>query len=142
MVASSKAHRLKPDAIDIRVEVDPVQWFLNERDDTRSSFYLEDAATEFHVQGLELDWACVAWDGDLRFTGSGWSCHHFRGDRWCKSESSKTNVTCATLTESCLLGLDREWWSMYRLEIQLIQLGRRGSTIQRMTTLLSSEFRS
>ena len=84
MVASSKAHRLKPDAIDIRVAVNPVHWFLNEKEDTRASYYLEDAATEFHVQGLELDWACVAWDGDLRFTDAGWSCHHFRGDRWCK----------------------------------------------------------
>lgn len=84
LVASSKAHRLKPQAIDVRVEVDPVHWFLNDRYDTRSSFYLEDAATEFQVQGLELDWACVAWDGDLRFLGNGWGHHHFRGDRWCK----------------------------------------------------------
>jgi hypothetical protein len=84
LIASSKAHRLKPDAIDIRVDVDPVHWFLNSRTDTRSSFYLEDAATEFQVQGLELDWACVAWDGDLRFGESGWQHHYFRGDRWCK----------------------------------------------------------
>ena len=83
MVASSKAQRLKPHAIDIRVNVDPVHWFLNGRDDTRSSCYLEDAATEFQVQGLELDWACVTWDGDFRFAGAGWSCHDFRGDRWC-----------------------------------------------------------
>jgi hypothetical protein len=83
LVASSKAQRLKPDAIDIRVEVDRVHWFLNDKDDTRSSYYLEDAATEFQVQGLELDWACVAWDGDLRFADCGWSCHHFRGKRWC-----------------------------------------------------------
>jgi hypothetical protein len=83
LVASSKAQRLKPHAIDIRVNVDPVQWFLNDRDDTRSSFYLEDAATEFQVQGLELDWTCVTWDGDLRFTGSAWSHHDFRGSRWC-----------------------------------------------------------
>lgn len=83
LVASSKAMRLKPHAIDIRVDVDPVKWFLNERDDTRSSFYLEDAATEFQVQGLELDWTCVTWDGDLRFTGVGWSHHDFRGSRWC-----------------------------------------------------------
>ena len=82
LVASSKAQRLKPHAIDIRVDVDPVHWFLNERDDTRSSYYLEDAATEFQVQGLELDWACVTWDGDLRFTGSGWSFHDFRGTSW------------------------------------------------------------
>jgi hypothetical protein len=84
LVASSKAHRLKPDAIDIRVDVNPVHWFLNDREDTRSSYYLEDAATEFQVQGLELDWACVAWDGDLRFSDGGWNFHSFRGDRWCK----------------------------------------------------------
>jgi hypothetical protein len=82
LVASSKAQRLKPHAIDIRVDVDPVHWFLNDKDDTRSSYYLEDAATEFQVQGLELDWACVTWDGDLRFDGSCWSFHDFRGDRW------------------------------------------------------------
>lgn len=82
LVASSKAQRLKPHAIDIRVNVDPVHWFLNEKEDTRSSYYLEDAATEFQVQGLELDWVCVTWDGDLRFTGDGWSFHDFRGDRW------------------------------------------------------------
>ncbi len=92
LVASSKAQRLKPHAIDIRVNVDPVQWFLNDRDDTRSSFYLEDAATEFQVQGLELDWTCVTWDGDLRFSGSSWSHHDFRGSRWCnvsKPENKK-----------------------------------------------------
>lgn len=82
LVASSKAQRLKPHAIDIRVNVDPVHWFLNGREDTRSSYYLEDAATEFQVQGLEVDWACVTWDGDLRFNESGWSYHDFRGDRW------------------------------------------------------------
>lgn len=88
LVASSKAQRLKPHAIDIRVNVDPVLWFLNGRDDTRSSFYLEDAATEFQVQGLELDWACVTWDGDLRFNGSGWNYHDFRGDRWCNIQNA------------------------------------------------------
>jgi hypothetical protein len=82
MVASSKAQRLKPHAIDIRVDIDPIHWFLNAKEDTRSSYYLEDAATEFQVQGLELDWTCVTWDGDLRFNDSEWSYHDFRGDRW------------------------------------------------------------
>ncbi|HZT73216.1 MAG TPA: DUF2075 domain-containing protein [Terriglobales bacterium] len=82
MLASSRAQRLKPHAIDVRVEVNPIHWFLNGRHDTRSSYYLEDAATEFQVQGLELDWACVTWDGDLRFDGEGWSHHNFRGSRW------------------------------------------------------------
>jgi hypothetical protein len=90
MVASSKAHRLKPDAIDIRVDVNPIHWFLNEKDDTRSSFFLEDAATEFQVQGLELDWVCVAWDGDLRFTDAGWTHHYFRGDRWCNIANTES----------------------------------------------------
>lgn len=89
LVASSKAQRLKPHAIDIRVNVDPVQWFLCDRDDTRSSYFLEDAATEFRVQGLELDWTCVTWDGDLRFTGAGWSFHSFRGSRWCAIHNSE-----------------------------------------------------
>lgn len=82
LMASSKAQRLKPYAVDIRVDVDPVHWFLNDRDDTRSSFFLEDAATEFQVQGLELDWTCVTWDGDLRYQDGGWSFHDFRGSRW------------------------------------------------------------
>lgn len=84
LVASSKAQRLKPHAIDIRVPVNPVHYFLNSRYDTRSSYYLEDAATEFQVQGLELDWVCVTWDADLRPNRTGWSYHDFRGDRWTK----------------------------------------------------------
>lgn len=92
LVASSRAQRLKPHAIDVRVEVNPVHWFLNEKEDTRSSYYLEDAATEFQVQGLELDWACVTWDGDLRFNGSGWTFHDFRGDRWQNVHSPDNRV--------------------------------------------------
>jgi hypothetical protein len=83
LVASSKAMRLKPHAIDIRVEANPVHYFLNDQEDPRSSYYLEEAATEFQVQGLELDWACVAWCADFRFNGSAWNYHDFRGSRWC-----------------------------------------------------------
>jgi len=68
--------------VDVRIEVDPVHWFLNDRDDTRSSFYLEDAATEFQVQGLELDWVCVAWDADFRFATQDWTYHSFVSNRW------------------------------------------------------------
>ncbi len=82
LIASSRAQRLKPHAIDVRVKSNPVHWFLNDRDDTRSSYYLEDVATEFKVQGLELDWACVTWDGDFRYKGSGWNYHEFRGAKW------------------------------------------------------------
>ena len=82
IVVSSQAQRLKPHAIDVRVKTDPVRWFLDGKEDVRSSYYLEDVATEFQVQGLELDWACVVWDGDLRFNDKGWSHHEFKGSRW------------------------------------------------------------
>jgi len=82
MLASSKAMRLKPYAIDVRSEVDPVHWFLDDRDDIRSSYYLEDCATEFQVQGLELDWTIVNWDADLRCADIDWTYHDFRGKRW------------------------------------------------------------
>jgi hypothetical protein len=82
LVASSRAERLKPHAIDVRTVIDPVHWFLDDRDDTRSSFYLEDAATEFQVQGLELDWVCVTWDADLRMHKQQWVHRKFHGSRW------------------------------------------------------------
>lgn len=84
LVASSSAKRLKPHAIDVRVEVNPIHWFLNDASDTRSSFYLEDPATEFQIQGLELDWICMTWDADLRRNGEGWSFNEFRVDGWRK----------------------------------------------------------
>lgn len=74
--------RLKPHSIDVRVPINPVHWFLAEQTDPRSSYFLEDAATEFQVQGLELDWVCVNWDADLRKSANGWSYHDYRGDRW------------------------------------------------------------
>jgi hypothetical protein len=82
LVASSGGQRLKPHAIDVRVEINPIHWFLNNSEDTRSSFYLEDAATEFQIQGLELDWVCMTWDADLRFTPSDWNYHSFVGTKW------------------------------------------------------------
>lgn len=82
IVVSSQAQRLKPHAIDVRSPVDPVKWFLKERDDVRSSYYLEDVATEFHVQGLELDWVGVVWDADFRHEKGRWQHHSFVGDRW------------------------------------------------------------
>lgn len=82
IVVSSQAERLKPHAVDVRSPVNPVHWFLNGKDDVRSSYYLEDVATEFHVQGLELDWACVVWDADFRRSRGGWDSWSFRGNRW------------------------------------------------------------
>ena len=82
IVVSSQAERLKPYAIDVRSPVNPVKWFLDGKDDVRSSYYLEDVATEFHVQGLELDWVCVSWDGDFRYDKDRWQHFSFRGTKW------------------------------------------------------------
>jgi len=82
IVVSSSAQRLKPHAIDVRASIDPIHWFLHGKEDVRSSYYLEDVATEFQVQGLELDWTCVVWDGDLRLSREGWEYFDFAGDRW------------------------------------------------------------
>lgn len=82
IVASSQAERLKPLALNVKYTIDPRLWFLNGPEDTRSSFYLEDVATEFDVQGLELDWACVTWDADFRYSPDGWEHRSFVGDHW------------------------------------------------------------
>lgn len=82
IVVSSQAERLKPHAIDVRSPMDPIHWFLDGKEDVRSSYYLESVATEFDIQGLELDWVCVTWDADFRITENGWEFRSFVGDRW------------------------------------------------------------
>ncbi|MCG2793907.1 MAG: DUF2075 domain-containing protein [Weeksellaceae bacterium] len=82
LVVSSQAYRLKPLAIDVKTQINHVNWFLDGKDDIRSSYFLEDVATEFQVQGLELDWACVIWDGDFRFLNGEWKSHSFVGSKW------------------------------------------------------------
>lgn len=83
IVVSSQAQRLKPHAIDVKSPIDPIHWFLDGKEDVRSSFYLEDVATEFHVQGLELDWACVTWDADFRYAQNNeWGTFSFVGYKW------------------------------------------------------------
>jgi DUF2075 family protein len=82
MIVSSQAERLKPHAIFVKSTTDPIHWFLDEKDDVRSSYYLEDVATEFDIQGLELDWSCVVWDADFRFAKNAWEHRSFVGSKW------------------------------------------------------------
>jgi hypothetical protein len=82
LLASSNAARLKPHGIFIKAKIEPAKWFLASPDDVRSSDMLEDAATEFDVQGLELDWACLCWDANFRHGANGWEVHRFKGSRW------------------------------------------------------------
>ena len=92
IVVSSSAERLRPHAIHVKAEMDPVHWFLASKEDVRSSYYLEDVATEFSIQGLELDWACVTWDADFRYGKEGWSHFSFCGENWkrVRKEERKT----------------------------------------------------
>jgi hypothetical protein len=82
LVASSGAQRLRPEGIHIKAAIEPVNWFLNGKADVRSSYYLEDVASEFDVQGLELDWVGVCWDGDFHHRGGAWISQAFKGTRW------------------------------------------------------------
>ena len=87
LLASSKAERLKAIGINVRYQPDFVHWFLEDDSDIRSSNCLEDTLTEFKVQGLEIDWACVTWDADLRLSKDGMSWQHFQlrsGTQWQK----------------------------------------------------------
>ena len=125
--------RLKPHAIDIRVSVDPVHYFLNDRADTRSSYYLEDTATEFQVQGLELDWVCVAWCGDFRFNGSGWDYHDFRGNRWCNIANADNRVYLRTRIASCSHARDKVWLYLFRRATAPIRRARQHFMIRRLS---------
>ncbi len=82
IVVSSQAERLKPHAIDVKSPMDPIHWFLDDKEDVRLSYYLEDVATEFHIQGLELDWVCITWDADFCYSKKGWEHWSFCGYRW------------------------------------------------------------
>jgi hypothetical protein len=82
LLASSNALRLKPEGVFVKAAIDECNWFLNSREDIRSSTMLEDVATEFQVQGLELDWACLCWDLDLTRGHGGWVARSFAGTRW------------------------------------------------------------
>lgn len=91
LLASSGALRLKPVGIFVKNELSAPNYFLNNKDNVRSSYYLEDCATEFDVQGLELDWSIVAWDADFRYNGTEWTYNRFNGSKWNKvnNESNK-----------------------------------------------------
>lgn len=83
LIASSGAHRLRPQGIWVKNKISSApNWFLNDTSDVRSSNHLEEVATEFDIQGLELDWTLVAWDADLRFQGSSFGYYHFSGSKW------------------------------------------------------------
>lgn len=95
LVASSGASRLKPEGINVHAEIGAPTWFLNPRSDVRSSYYLEDPATEFDIQGLELDWIGVCWDADFYRIGNRWSYRDFQGSKWKNVNDEKRRIYLA-----------------------------------------------
>ena len=92
VLVSKTAARFKPLAVDVLGQGDEnaVHWFLMDKTDIRSSNYLEDAATEIQVQGLELDYTCVLWDADLRCENGSWRYFNFNGRTAWREESGQT----------------------------------------------------
>lgn len=97
--ASSNAARLRPEGIYYakdRSSITPENWFLNGKDDLRSSYFLEVVASEFETQGLELDYAIVGWDADYRIENGKFECYAMSNRKvppnWSrvKSDNNKT----------------------------------------------------
>ncbi|HZW13773.1 MAG TPA: DUF2075 domain-containing protein [Noviherbaspirillum sp.] len=82
VIASSGGSRLKPEGIFVKNKISAADWFLNEPDDVRSCHFLEDVATEFDIQGLELDWCLIGWDADYRYSGGAFEHWRFTGASW------------------------------------------------------------
>ena len=82
LTASSGAKRLRKYGIWVQNKIEATNWFLNGKNDVRSSFHLEETATEFDIQGLELDWTIVCWDADLRFENGDFKHLKFVGTNW------------------------------------------------------------
>ena len=85
ILVSKVAARFKPQAVNVLAQgdVNAVHWFLEDKTDVRSSNYLEEAATEIQVQGLELDYACILWDADMRCDDNEWHFYKFNGkNKW------------------------------------------------------------
>ncbi|MCR5566468.1 MAG: DUF2075 domain-containing protein [Clostridiales bacterium] len=92
VLVTKEAARFKPLAVHILPSGDEnaIHWFLEDKTDTRSSNYLEDAATEIQVQGLELDYTCVLWDADMRYDHGKWRYYSFNGSTEWKEQKGNS----------------------------------------------------
>jgi DUF2075 family protein len=93
ILVTKVAARFKPQAVNVLAQGDEnaIHWFLEDKSDIRSSNYLEEAATEIQVQGLELDYACVLWDADMRFCDNEWTFYKFNGKNKWNPENNAEN---------------------------------------------------
>lgn len=93
ILISKVSARFKPLAVHVlpQSEDNAVHWFLEDKTDVRSSNYLEEAATEIQVQGLEVDFACILWDADLQYENGRWTYWKFNGkDQWIPENNVET----------------------------------------------------
>lgn len=84
LIASSQAKRLRSEGIYVECKCKPEKWFLEGKHDIKSSYFLEEVATEFDIQGLEIDYAIIGWDADYRYENGKFECYKLNGSKWQK----------------------------------------------------------
>lgn len=82
LIASSQAKRLRAEGIWVECKCKPEKWFLESKNDIKSSYFMEEVATEFDIQGLEIDYAVVGWDADYRYENGHFECYKPSGSKW------------------------------------------------------------
>lgn len=82
LIASSQAKRLRAEGIWVECKCKPEKWFLEGKNDIKSSYFMEEVATEFDIQGLEIDYALVGWDADYRYENGHFECYKLSGSKW------------------------------------------------------------
>jgi hypothetical protein len=89
LVGSSGSARLRAEGLEpsstFHADYPWHHWYLAPRTDIRSSYACEVFATEFEIQGLELDWACLCWGGDFIWSGTEWvarNLHLGKQSKW------------------------------------------------------------
>ena len=94
VLVTKESARFKPLGIHVLPSGDDnaVHWFLDDKDNVNSSNYLEDAATEIQVQGLELDYTCVLWDADMRYKNGKWHFYKFNGKTKWNEQTPDTEI--------------------------------------------------
>lgn len=112
LIASSGAKRLRTFGIWVQSNIQAENWFLNNKEDVRSSYFLEDTATEFDIQGLEIDWAIVAWDADYRIENGHFKSYNFTGSSW-KTVSKKDTQLYLKNTYRVLLTRARQGFVIF-----------------------------
>ena len=84
IIASSGAKRLRADGVTVPKDIEIEKWFLNGKDDVNSSYFMEVAASEFKIQGLEIDYTVVVWEADYRYLDGKFTYNNFAGSSWSK----------------------------------------------------------